>query len=215
MRNVNIASGSGHCMQWNRWFREASAGNADAAHRFFLAAEPYIQNFCREPVFRNRLGKDEIHSLASFALAKLMTDITELPPDEEVPFFLRRVIRCELLDSIRVLDTRLRHEQPGVSVKPEGPAAGEGCMQVHDSGAADSRTEPEARYLEKDLRREVRRAMSQLSEKHRTVIDGLFFRQKGMKEIAREMHCTPQNVRVIRINAIARLRRLLKPVMDV
>ena len=206
---------SAHCMPWNCWFREAKAGSPDASHRFFLAAEPYIRKFYREPFFRNRLGSDEIHSLASFALVKLMTDHARLPPDEEVPYLLRRVIRCELLDGIRVMDTRLRHEQPGKPGKPEKLSAAEdGSGSSADSGADGGGSEPELRCLKQELRREVRKAMEQLPERHRTVIDGLFFRQKATKEIAREMRCSPQNVRVIRTNAMARLRRLLKPVLD-
>ena len=53
---------------WNRWFRQANADDPGAAHSIIVAAQPLIQHLCNVPLFRNQLGKDEVYSIAYYAL---------------------------------------------------------------------------------------------------------------------------------------------------
>lgn len=201
---------------WNGLFQKAKAGDADAAHCFFIAAEPLISPLYKDALFRNRLGKDEIHSIATFAIADFLADVDRLPGDDEVPYLLKQVIRRKLLDCIRKMDVQKRYELSAGPGKPNDPFGAEDDAPdlYSETPADDDESDPEARCLKSELSREVIEAIGQLSEKHQKVINGLFFQHKKMKEIAQEIHCTTENVRVIRVNALARLHKLLESVMN-
>ena len=97
---------------WNEKYQKAHAGDIEAEYSIYMAADPFIERLCNVPYFRDRLGKDEIRSICSFALVKWVRKEQQLPPDEEVPFLLRSVLRKTLLCCIRRQDFRAEHEQP-------------------------------------------------------------------------------------------------------
>ena len=85
-------------ISWNRLFREAKKGDDGAARDFFAAAQPFIDRLCKNAFFRDRLGRDEIQSVAFLALVRMLQKLDALPEDSKVPYLLRRVLRsrCEL-----------------------------------------------------------------------------------------------------------------------
>ena len=91
---------------WNENYQKAHAGDIEAEYSIYMAADPFIERLCNVPYFRDRLGKDEIRSICSFALVKWVRKEQQLPPDEEVPFLLRSVLRKTLLCCIRRQDFR-------------------------------------------------------------------------------------------------------------
>ena len=198
--------------RWNELFRQAKAGDKNAVHKLHLAARPLIAAFYKVPVFYNKLGRDEIRSLASYALVRYFSRHTGLPPDEEVPFLLRHVIYCELVSGVRKVNARKSFEQPAGSVGngtsfPDGRA--DGCA-AGETAAADRETEPEAQYLRNELCDRVRDAVRKLKTREQFVIRGFYYQHKNIATLAREMHCTQQNVRYTRRNAIMHLQELLK-----
>ena len=197
--------------QWNALFREAKAGDKNALHMLHLATEPLIVPFYRVPVFYNKLGKDEIRSLASFALVRFFSQHTGLPPDEEVPFLLKHVIHCALVSGVRKVNARKSFEQPAGAAGETGSFSGaEEAVAVAGETDADRETEPEARYLRHELRDTVREAVRKLKKQEQFVILGIYYRHKSTAALAREMHCTPQNVRYTRQVALSHLQELLK-----
>jgi RNA polymerase sigma factor (sigma-70 family) len=217
MQFPNNENEAGNRTPWNYLFRKTKAGDADASRELYQAAQPLIKPFYKVPKFKNRLGRDEIHSIASFALVRYFAQHTGLPPDNEVPYLLKHVIWCELINGIRNMNVREKHERPGGPVRSDGtdPDAEDANRVVNSAPADDREEEPETRCLNKELHREVREAVSQLPKKHQTVINGLYYQQKNMKEIAQEMNCSAENVRIIRLNALARLHQLLEPLVNV
>lgn len=203
--------------QWNYLFRKTKAGDAEASHELHLAAQSLIKPFYNVPKFKNRLGRDEIHSIASFALVRYFAQHTGLPPDNEVPYLLKHVIWCELINSLRNMNVREKHEQSGGSVNSGDTGSdGDDAGRLADSTPADDHEgEPETRCLNKELHREVSEAVSKLPKNHQAVINGLFYQQKSMKEIAQELNCSAENVRIIRLNALAKLHQLLEPLVHV
>ena len=201
---------------WNDLFRKAKAGDAAASRELHLAATPLITPFYKVHKFRSRLDRDEINSIASFALVRYFAQHTGLPPDNEVPYLLKHVICCELINSLRNMSAREKHEQPGYPGRDgdTDPYADDADTLLKNTPADDGESEPELRCLHNELSREVREAIGQLSKKHQTVNNGLFYQQKSMKESAKEMNCSPENVRIIRLNALARLHQLLEPLVN-
>lgn len=213
-QNNNDTESENH-KPWNLWFQQANADDPGAAHSIIVAAQPLIQHLCNVPMFRNQLGKDEIYSIAYYALAKYINKKKNLPDDAEISFLLLHIIRCALLDSIRNIDARRQFEQLA------GPDSQEDCATGNDyddsyynkAAAGDNTTEPEAHYLKNDLRNKVREAIKQLPDNERTIICALYFQHKTMKEIAQSLNCTFQNAYKTRRKAYAHLHKILKRTM--
>jgi len=199
-------------MPWNELFHEAKAGDRNALRKLHLATEPLIADFYRVPVFYNKLGREEIRSLASFALVRYFSQHTGLPPDAEVPCLLKHVIYCALVSGVRKVNARKSFEQPAGSAGEEAFSPDRNEEEDADgaTAAADRETEPEARYLRDELRHVVREAVRKLKDREQTVIRGIYYQHKSTAALAREMHCSPQNVRYTRRIALTHLQELLK-----
>ena len=71
---------------WNEKYQKAHAGDIEAEYSIYMAADPFIERLCNVPYFRNRLGKDEIRSICSFALVKWVRKEQQLPRTRKFPF---------------------------------------------------------------------------------------------------------------------------------
>jgi RNA polymerase sigma factor (sigma-70 family) len=129
-----------------------------------------------------------------------------------VPFLLRFILGCELKDSVKSMSNREKYEQLAQPVKPKETVSDYGYVDddCSEAAATDSSTEPESHILNSELCDSVREAVQQLPEKERTVIHALYYQNKGMKEIARDLHCSCQFAYKTRRNAYARLHKILK-----
>jgi RNA polymerase sigma factor (sigma-70 family) len=197
---------------WNLWFQQAQNGIEEAAQNIIVASQPFINSLYKDPLFRNRLGTDEIRSIANFALVKFIRRHNRLPKDAEVPFLLRCVIRRDLRDSVCKLDAKEQHEQLARPVQPQETATDDAYADnaCNEAVSTDASAEPEARYLNNELCDSVREAVRQLPETEKTVIHALYYQNKDMKEIARDLHCSFQYAYKTRRNAYARLHKMLK-----
>ena len=113
----------------------------------------------------------------------------------------------ESLCQIRKQETRNRHEQYQNADDRNGENKEEGT-DIAASLSADSREEPENQLLENEYRQNIRECLKELGAKERQVIEGFFFRQLSMAEIAREMHCTANNTYVLKNAALRKLRKI-------
>lgn len=192
---------------WNDKLAKARQGDRDALNWCCLEAEPVIARLCHVPYFNARFGKDEIRSTASLALLEYVMGDSPIPPDAEVPRLLKRIMRCEILDSIRRKERRSQFEQPETILAGSGEDEEAPLLERQ---AADSGDGPDARILRQELAREIETAMQQLTETERQVIRALFFHRKTTEEAAKELGCSGRYIRKVRSCALARLRRLLE-----
>lgn len=196
---------------WNENYQKAHAGDIKAEYSIYFAADPFIERLCSVPYFRNRLGRDEIRSICYFALVKWVRKEQKLPPDEEVPFLLKAVLRKALLYCIRQQDARAEHEQPAEYRKKDSASEeDETSNNLIEREATDSAEEPESKCLRNAFRMAVRNAVGQLPKEEREMIHALYFQHKSMKEIAQELDCTFQFAYKTRHKAFQHLQVLLE-----
>ncbi len=212
MENAEKTAGTVIPEPWNLWFRQAKNGDRKAAHNIITASQSIISSLSRNPLFRKRMSRDEIYSNANYALINFIHKPKELPEDAEVPYLLRYILKCALTDCVRDLRRREQFEQLAGPEKPDGAAAGDDFINnaYNAVAAAEDFSEQETYCLNKELSEKVRKAVQQLPENERTVIRGIYFQDKRMKEIAREMHCTFQNAYATRRKAYTHLHKILK-----
>ena len=197
---------------WNLWFRQAEEGKIEAIHNIIMASQPIISSLSNIRLFQSRMSKDDICSNANYVLLRFIKKRRELPTDKEVPFLIRHVLKCGLTDCIRSMEVREEHEQLAIAVKLTNTYEDDAYTEndCYESYVADTRTEPETHCLNSELCDMVREAVQQLPEDERTVIQGFYYQNKGMKEIAQELNCTFQNAYKTRRSAYTHLKKLLK-----
>ena len=216
MEKTSIDTESEKPAKWNQWFRLAQGGNKEAAHNITVAAQQIIDSISNEPWFCNRLGKDEACSIAYYTLAKFIKSHHKLPDDAEVPYLLCCVIRRGLKDSVRNLDIKDQYEQLASPVKPKDSPMEEDYMDndANELVSTDNSTEPETCFLNNELCDIVREAVQQLPETERAVIHALYYQDKGMKEIARDLNCSFQFAYKTRRNAYTHLHKMLNEIVN-
>ena len=129
------------------------------------------------------------------------------PPDEEIPRLLKRVSRNALLNEIEREAVRSKHRQQ------MPPSFETGTKTEEETEAeqyiADSSGEPENRLLQLELSQTVKKALCAMIPSEQTVLYELYFERKSTTELAREMQCTPQNIRRLHKNGLRHLRTYL------
>ena len=116
-----------------------------------------------------------------------------------------------LIDHIRRLEFKALHEKPLGDFKEMVTETYEDD-RFSDKALTDGNAlNPEHICLRKDLRSEVRKAVQQLPEKERTMIQALYFQNKPMKEITQNLNCTFQNAYDKRKKSFKRLKKILEP----
>ena len=158
------------------------------------------------------MSKDEIFSNANYILMSFIRKHKPLPKDAEVPFLIRYALNCGLKDCIRSMEKREEHEQLAKPVHAKGALADDDYIDndCSEAAATDKTTEPETHCLNSEFCDLVREAIRQLPEDEMTVIHGCYYQNKGMKEIAQDLHCTFQNVYKTRRRAYTHLHKMLK-----
>ena len=130
------------------------------------------------------------------------------PEDKEIPVLLKRVIRNALLYPTEKAEVRSRREQRPATLQGDGEKDGE--VNAIEGFPAKRREEPEAKLLSKELQNATAEAMQQLLPSEQNVIRALFFRNKTIAAIAKELQCTRQNVEQMRDRALRRLREFFE-----
>ena len=128
-------------------------------------------------------------------------------PDEEVPRLLKRILRNTLLNQIQKETIRAKYRQPVIPCH-EGEERREE-EPITEQYATDSTEEPENRLLQQELSQAVKDAMYSLRPSEHNVLYGLYFEYKTTAELARDMHCTTQNICRLHKNGLRHLRKLL------
>ena len=193
---------------WNEWLRLARQGDKEAALRFCIQAEPFIEQLCSVGVYAFHVGKEEARSIAHLILMEFLMNYPNPPEDKEILFVLKRIMRNKLIDQIRKIEVKGRYELGITALEgTNGNGTEEGITELLN---AKRKEEPEAKLLAKELHNATAEAMSQLLPSEKDVIRAMFFRNKTISAIAKELQCTRQNVEQMRDRALRRLRQLLE-----
>ena len=192
---------------WNNEIYLAQQGDTQATQRICANAEPIVDQFGKVSYFVNRLGKDEVRSIATLALIEFVMSFPGGVPDEEVPPLIKQVIKCDLINSVHRLVYRYSKEETFSS----GPDTGSVENSSGDTASpfAPPYGEPEACLLQKTYAQKVQDAIQHLNRMEQTVIQSYYFRQETTNEIADRLGCSAQNVRKTKRKALRRLRGFL------
>ena len=189
---------------WEVLLPLAQDGDTRALLLLCSKALPLRDAIVSKPYFMNTLGKDEACSIAS----KTMIEWLLLEPlknaGKDIPKLLIRAMKCDLINQAHRLERRRRYEKAN-RFRPQAEAEDEEDKDELASLAADSREEPENRLLQAEWNRKVQECIKQLRPKEQTVINGLFFRQLSVTEIARELGCTTGSVTMTKRRAMEKL----------
>ena len=112
-------------------------------------------------------------------------------------------MECDLKNQIDRQNTRRRRE-----VHHKADKGTEGSDDEWQDPLAVNRNEPEEQVLQTEWNHSVRDCLQYLGKKERQVIQGFFFRQLSVTEIAKEMHCRPDRRTSAKRHALKRLRRI-------
>lgn len=193
---------------WNEWLRLARQGDEDATLRFCTQAEPFIRKLCNDKLFRSWLGKDEIRGEASLILMEFLMNYPDPPEDKELPLLLKRILRRRLLNRVNKLKMLRRREQHADTLQSDSEEDTE--TNPIENFPAKRKDEPEAKLLARALQNTTEDAIQQLLPNEQTAIRALFFQNKRMATIARELQCTRQNVEQMRDRALRKLREFFE-----
>lgn len=193
---------------WNEWLRLARQGDKNAIHRFCIQAEPFIKRLCNTRYFRERLGKEEVRSTATLALMDFLMNHPNPPDDPNLPNLLKRIMHNQILAQLRNQKVRKKHEV--YSEETEDTDGAETAQCSIANYPAKRKEEPEAKLLSKELQNATAEAMQQLPPCEQAAIRALFFQNKTVAAIAKELQCTRQNVEKLRVRALRRLRRFFE-----
>ena len=205
------AAGNEAATPWNELVQRSREGDAEAARRFFLAAQPLIDRLCRVPYFAARLGKDEVQSLSYLRLAEFLRSDGAIPAnDREVPWLLKRMLRFHVINAVNKTILRDKYETTESALLL--PSAGEtgACAAVLENLAADAAANPETAKLQDEFRDECMLLVSRLSRQEQAVIRKLYLQQKTPAEAAAEMRYSARGLRSLRQRALGHLRDSLE-----
>ena len=192
---------------WNKHMSQAQQGDSGAILLCCQAAEPVVADFCRNSTFLGLFSADEVRSIACLAALEFMMEYSGQVPDREIPWLLRRIIRCRLYDEARRLQTRLRYELQ----EPECPSNDEKDeerfpdLQV----AAPEEERPEAQLLQADLRHRIKASLSALKPKEQELIRAMYMENMTSAEIAKKWQCSSRYVLMVKRDALNHLKILL------
>ena len=186
---------------WNEWLRLARQGDNNAARLFCAQAEPFIERLCSTCFFRDRLGTEEIRSVAMLAVMEFLMTHPEPPCDQNLPYLLKRIIRNRVLTQITRQSVHDRRNQSTDANEEENRIS---------NVAASRNDEPDAKLLAAEFDRAFADAFRQLRPGEKNMLRSFFFQNKTAAAIAKELQCSRQYVEKMRNKALIHLRKLLK-----
>ena len=192
-------------LPWAEWMRLAREGDTEAVRRFCAAVDPFINLVCQWRLPVDKLGQEEVRSIAALATVEFLMTYNGPLKDRKIPLVLRWFIRCELLDTLRGLNARRKYELPEI------------CGESNEEDSALALTEdpapfadPEQRVLREDFSHELHDAIRSLKPNERAVIHSFYFLGKRIGDIGSQLHCSPQYARRLHRSALRHLRDRLQ-----
>ena len=179
-----------------------------AIEAFCNLAEPVLQKYSHLPYIVSALGIDEARSIVNQTLMDFLMHEHLRDDRQDIPTMLKRAIHCDLKNQVDRMKTRRQFEQHS---KPASQSEDdEEETDVTASLPADKRLEPDSQVLQKERRYLVRECLLHLSPKEKVVINGIFFKQQSVSEIAEELHCSTLSVSTAKYSALKKLHKLFE-----
>ena len=127
-----------------------------------------------------------------------------------IPTMLKRAIRCDLANQMRRMKNRQRFETCNKPADSKAKDDNDENTDVTANLPGNPRLEPERQALLAEQKRLIQECLCCLSPKEKHVIEGIFFRQLSVEEIAAELHCCTNIVSTAKYRALRKLRKLFK-----
>ena len=177
-------------LPWEEWIRRARDGDTEATNYFCLAAKPFIWPLCQWPLLTDKLGRNEVRSMAALAMIEFLMTYRGPFGNRKIPILLRRYVRCVLLDNLRRLNSRRRFEAAEDDRDKDNLPVEEMSEEPEDP---DPEANPEEVLLQDDYCSEVRNATNSLKRNEQAVIHSIYFQRKSIREISHEL-AVPRNM---------------------
>lgn len=178
-----------------------------AIETFTELALPIAKHYSSLPKVISVLGKEEAYSIASHTLMDFLMHERLREEEQDIPTMLKQAIRCDLKNQMDRIKNRRQYETYNKPANSQSEEDDEDT-DVTASLPGDPRLEPERMALLAEQKRLVQECLVCLSPKEKQVINGIFFRQLSVEEIAAELHCSPNIVSTAKYRALKRLRKL-------
>ena len=195
--------------QWKQLMLRARNYDPRAIETFTTLALPIAKHYSQIPKFAAVLGKEEAYSIANHTMMNFLMQERLRDEKQDIPTMLKQAIRCDLMNQMDRIKNRRQFET--------GSESGTGRQTAEDEDdatdviarlPADSRAEPERQALKNEQKRLVQECLHYLSPKEKQVIQGIFYRQLSVEEMAAEMHCSVNIVSTAKYRAMVKLRKL-------
>ena len=180
-----------------------------AIESFARLAIPIAKHYSSLPKVVSVLGKEEACSIANHTMMNFLMHERLQEGRQDIPTMLKRAIRCDLMNQMDRIRNRSRFETHGKPSDSQSEDDDEDS-DVTANLPADKRLEPEQMALLAEQKRLVRECLQYLSPKEKRVINGFFYRQLSVAEIAAELHCPVATVSAAKCTALQKLRKLFK-----
>ncbi len=169
----------------------------------------YVVNRIR-PRLPVSVSDDELYSAG---MVGLMTASRSYDPSRGAEFktYAYHRIRGAILDELRRLDFLPRSQREKARREGHEPPAFVGIPTDEDGQESLAADPVEAALENQELMASLREQILQLPEKMRVVMTLYYSEGLRMREIGERLHLTESRVSQIHSNAIARLRRVLRP----
>lgn len=194
--------------QLKQLMMQARAYDPRAIEIFATLAMPIAKHYSSLPNVVSVLGKDEAYGIANHTMMDFLMHERLRKEKQDIPTMLKRAIRCDLMNQMDRIKNRRHFEtysKPGNSSQSEDD---DDNTDVIANLPADTRFEPEHQTLLAEQKHRVRECLQYLSPREKQVINGIFYRQLSVAEIARELHCSKLCVSTAKYCALKKLRRI-------
>lgn len=195
--------------QLKQLMRQARNYDPRAIEIFTTLAMPIAKHYSSLPNVVSVLGKDEAYGIANHTMMDFLMHERLRKEKQDIPTMLKQAIRCDLMNQMERIKNR-RQFETGSRSGSKGKAEDEedDDTDVIANLPGDKRLEPERQALQDEQKRLVQECLHYLSPKEKIVIQGLFYRQLSVEEMAAEMHCSVNIVSTAKYRAMVKLRKL-------
>lgn len=178
-----------------------------AIETFAKLAMPISKHYSTLPKVVSVLGKEEAYCIASHTVMDFLMHERLKEGRQDIPTMLKQAIRCDLVNQIDRIKNRRRFETNSKLSNGQSEDNDEDT-DIIASLPADNRLEPEYQAMLAEQKRLVHESLQYLSPKEKIVINGFFFRQLSVAEIAAELHCSVATVSIAKYSALQKLRTI-------
>ena len=174
---------------------------------FTTWAIPIVKHYSNLTKIVSVLGKEEASSIANHTMMEFLMHEQLRDEKLDIPTMLKQAIRCDLMNQMDRMKNRRQfetHNKPANSQSEDDDEDTDVTVNL----PGNPRLEPEHMALLAEQKRLVRECLQYLSPKEKLVIQGIFFRQLRVEEIAVELHCSTNIVSTAKYRALKKLRKL-------